>query len=95
MASEDVKSGESAVTKIVTLAEEARLASREGVVTAATAPSYAFTTICKSLLASGVVVGVSISFYSLEVVDYDAGSAATSREGYLVGTSDEHKSAHS
>ncbi|XLS64902.1 hypothetical protein HN51_024876 [Arachis hypogaea] len=60
MASEDVKSGESAVTKIVTLAEEARLASREGVVTAATAPSYAFTTICKSLLASGVVVGVSV-----------------------------------
>ncbi|KAL4364975.1 hypothetical protein AHAS_Ahas07G0059800 [Arachis hypogaea] len=62
MASEDVKSGESAVTKIVTLAEEARLASREGVVTAATAPSYAFTTICKSLLASGVVVGVSVPF---------------------------------
>ncbi|KAL4315654.1 hypothetical protein AHAS_Ahas15G0206700 [Arachis hypogaea] len=62
MASEDVKSGESAVTKIVTLAEEAKLASREGVVTAAAALSYTFTTICKSLLASGVVGGVSVPF---------------------------------
>ncbi|KAL4336473.1 hypothetical protein AHAS_Ahas12G0013700 [Arachis hypogaea] len=62
MTSEDVKSGESAVTKIVTLAEEAKLASREGVVTAAAAPSYAFTTICKSLFTSGVARGVSVSF---------------------------------
>ncbi|XLR52746.1 hypothetical protein HN51_020965 [Arachis hypogaea] len=61
MTSEDVKSGESAVTKIVTLAEEAKLASREGVVTAAAAPSYAFTTICKSLFTSGVARGVSVS----------------------------------
>ncbi|XLR65230.1 hypothetical protein HN51_007732 [Arachis hypogaea] len=60
MASEDVKSGKSAVTKIVTLAEEAKLTSREGIVTAAATPSYAFTTICKSLLASGVAEGVSL-----------------------------------
>ncbi|XLS48031.1 hypothetical protein HN51_022389 [Arachis hypogaea] len=59
MTSKDVKSGESAVTKIVTLTEKAKLASREGVVTATAAPSYAFTTICKSLLASGVAEGVS------------------------------------
>ncbi|XP_057760157.1 uncharacterized protein LOC130980503 [Arachis stenosperma] len=83
MASEDVKSGESAVTKIVTLAEEAKLASREGVVTAAAAPSYAFTIICKFLLASGVAEGVFVDWFLwFEVVDYDAGSAATSREGY-------------
>ncbi|KAL4373890.1 hypothetical protein AHAS_Ahas05G0127000 [Arachis hypogaea] len=62
MASEDVKSGKSAVTKIVTLAEEAKLTSREGIVTAAATPSYAFTTICKSLLASGVAEGVSVLF---------------------------------
>ncbi|KAG5084507.1 hypothetical protein JHK84_054545 [Glycine max] len=41
-------------TKVVNLAEEAKLA-REGV----TAPSYAFTTICKSLVAGGVAGGVS------------------------------------
>lgn len=58
MASEDVKSGESAVTKIVNLAEEAKLA-REGVVKA---PTYAFSTICKSLVAGGVAGGVSVPF---------------------------------
>lgn len=42
-------------TKVVNLAEEAKLA-REGV----TAPSYAFTTICKSLVAGGVAGGVSV-----------------------------------
>lgn len=56
MASEDVKSGESAVTKIVNLAEEAKLA-REGVVKAK--PNYAFGSICKSLVAGGVAGGVS------------------------------------
>ncbi|KAB1219579.1 Mitochondrial adenine nucleotide transporter ADNT1 [Morella rubra] len=53
MASEDVKS-ESAVSKIVNLAEEAKLA-REGV----TAPSHAVLSICKSLIAGGVAGGVS------------------------------------
>ncbi|RYR52761.1 hypothetical protein Ahy_A06g027643 isoform A [Arachis hypogaea] len=42
-------------TKIVNLAEEAKLA-REGV---KAAPSYAFTSICKSLVAGGVAGGVS------------------------------------
>jgi len=44
-------------TKIVNLAEEAKLAT-EGVKT----PSYAFTTICKSLVAGGVAGGVCVSF---------------------------------
>jgi len=44
-------------TKIVNLAEEAKLA-REGVKT----PSYAFTTICKSLVAGGVAGGVCVPF---------------------------------
>jgi len=55
MASENVKTGESTVTTIVNLAEEAKL-TREGVVKA---PSYAFANICKSLVAGGVVGGVS------------------------------------
>lgn len=54
MASEDVKTSESAVTTIVNLAEEAKLA-REGV----KAPSYAVLSICKSLVAGGVAGGVS------------------------------------
>ncbi|OMO79704.1 Endoplasmic reticulum-adenine nucleotide transporter [Corchorus capsularis] len=54
MASEDVKRGESAVSTIVNLAEEAKLAS-EGV----KAPSHALLTICKSLVAGGVAGGVS------------------------------------
>ncbi|XVF80195.1 hypothetical protein PTKIN_Ptkin15bG0051600 [Pterospermum kingtungense] len=54
MASEDVKTGESAVSTIVNLAEEAKLA-REGV----KAPSYALLSICKSLVAGGVAGGVS------------------------------------
>ncbi|KAL1198111.1 Mitochondrial adenine nucleotide transporter ADNT1 [Cardamine amara subsp. amara] len=55
MASEDVKRSESAaVSTIVNLAEEAKLA-REGV----KAPSYAVLSICKSLLAGGVAGGVS------------------------------------
>jgi solute carrier family 25 (mitochondrial phosphate transporter), member 23/24/25/41 len=54
MASEDVKStGETAVTTIVGLAEEAKLA-REGV----KGPSYAVLSICKSLVAGGVAGGV-------------------------------------
>ncbi|KAL0015962.1 hypothetical protein SO802_003031 [Lithocarpus litseifolius] len=59
MASEDVVSkttGESAVSTIVNLAEEAKLAS-EGV----KAPSHAFLSICKSLVAGGVAGGVSRS----------------------------------
>ncbi|GLU05936.1 hypothetical protein SLE2022_230090 [Rubroshorea leprosula] len=54
MTSEDVKTSESAVSKIVNLAEEAKLASG-GVKT----PSYAFQTIIKSLVAGGVAGGVS------------------------------------
>ncbi|XP_074568112.1 mitochondrial adenine nucleotide transporter ADNT1-like [Curcuma longa] len=57
MASEDVvgkSTGGSAVTTIVNLAEEARLA-REGV----KAPSHAILSICKSLVAGGVAGGVS------------------------------------
>ncbi|KAF5744410.1 mitochondrial adenine nucleotide transporter ADNT1 [Tripterygium wilfordii] len=54
MASEDVKASESAVSTIVNLAEEAKLA-REGV----KAPSHAFLSICKSLVAGGVAGGVS------------------------------------
>ncbi|XP_022721120.1 mitochondrial adenine nucleotide transporter ADNT1-like [Durio zibethinus] len=54
MASEDVKGSESAVSTIVNLAEEAKLA-REGV----KAPSHAFLSICKSLVAGGVAGGVS------------------------------------
>ncbi|KAA0048929.1 mitochondrial adenine nucleotide transporter ADNT1 [Cucumis melo var. makuwa] len=54
MASEDVKRSESAVSTIVNLAEEAKLA-REGV----KAPSYAVLSICKSLVAGGVAGGVS------------------------------------
>lgn len=54
MASEDVKSSESAVSKIVNLAEEAKLA-REDI-----RPSgYAVLSICKSLFAGGVAGGVS------------------------------------
>ena len=53
MASEDVKSSDSAVTKIVNLAEEAKLA-RGGV----KAPSFALMSICKSLIAGGVAGGV-------------------------------------
>lgn len=53
MASEDVKTSESAVTTIVNLAEEAKLA-REGV----KAPSYAILSIAKSLTAGGVAGGV-------------------------------------
>ncbi|WOL01493.1 mitochondrial adenine nucleotide transporter ADNT1-like isoform X1 [Canna indica] len=57
MASEDVvgeRTGDSAVTTIVNLAEEAKLA-REGV----KAPSHALLSICKSLVAGGVAGGVS------------------------------------
>ncbi|XP_034709369.1 mitochondrial adenine nucleotide transporter ADNT1 isoform X2 [Vitis riparia] len=54
MASEDVKPSESAVTTIVNLAEEAKLA-REGV----KAPSYAILSVAKSLTAGGVAGGVS------------------------------------
>ena len=56
MASEDAVSkttGESAVSTIVNLAEEAKLAS-EGV----KAPSHALVSICKSLIAGGVAGGV-------------------------------------
>ncbi|KAA3460104.1 mitochondrial adenine nucleotide transporter ADNT1-like isoform X1 [Gossypium australe] len=56
MASEDVKRSESAVTTIVNLAEEAKFA-KEGV----QAPSHAFLSICKSLVAGGVAGGVSRS----------------------------------
>lgn len=56
MASEDVvgkSTGESAVTTIVNLAEEAKLA-REGV----KAPGHAILSICKSLIAGGIAGGV-------------------------------------
>ncbi|GAB2217436.1 hypothetical protein Droror1_Dr00000627 [Drosera rotundifolia] len=56
MASEDVKTttSEAAVSRIVNLAEEAKLA-REGV----KAPGYALLSVCKSLIAGGVAGGVS------------------------------------
>ncbi|KAL9406561.1 hypothetical protein Peur_003533 [Populus x canadensis] len=54
MASEDVKTSESAVSTIVNFAEEAKLA-REGV----KAPGPALLSICKSLVAGGVAGGVS------------------------------------
>lgn len=66
MASEDVKTGESAVTKIVNLAEEAKLA-REGVVKA---PNYAIGSICKSLVAGGVAGGVSVPFSFLIYIHF-------------------------
>jgi len=53
MASEDVKASESAVSTIVNLAEEAKLA-REGV----KAPGTALLNICKSLFAGGIAGGV-------------------------------------
>ncbi|GER37909.1 mitochondrial carrier-like protein [Striga asiatica] len=54
MASEDVKTSESAVSKIVNLAEEAKLAKEE------IKPSkYQVYSICKSLVAGGVAGGVS------------------------------------
>ncbi|GMP96608.1 hypothetical protein CsSME_00045164 [Camellia sinensis var. sinensis] len=58
MASEDVvaKTSETAVSTIVNLAEEAKIA-REGV----KAPSHALLSICKSLVAGGVAGGVSRS----------------------------------
>ncbi|EEF51317.1 mitochondrial adenine nucleotide transporter ADNT1 [Ricinus communis] len=55
MASEDVKTrSEAAVSKIVNLAEEAKLAREE-----IKAPSHALFSICKSLIAGGVAGGVS------------------------------------
>lgn len=66
MASEDVKPSESAVSTIVNLAEEAKLArAREGV---AKAPSYALLSICKSLVAGGVAGGVLVSIFSIFLV---------------------------
>lgn len=53
MASEDVKTSEAAVSTIVNLAEEAKLA-REGV----KSPGPALLSICKSLVAGGVAGGV-------------------------------------
>lgn len=50
---EDVKRSESAVSTIVNLAEEAKLAS-EGV----KAPRIAYLSICKSLAAGGIAGGV-------------------------------------
>lgn len=54
MASEDVKASESAVSKIVNLAEEAKLARQDIKPT-----SHALLSICKSLVAGGVAGGVS------------------------------------
>ncbi|KAA8516147.1 hypothetical protein F0562_019326 [Nyssa sinensis] len=53
MASEDVKTSESAVSTMVNLAEEAKL-TREGV----KAPSHAILSMCKTLVAWGVAGGV-------------------------------------
>lgn len=58
MASKDVKASKSAVSTIVNLAEEAKLA-REGV----KAPSYAILSICKSLVAGGVAGGVLVLYF--------------------------------
>lgn len=54
MASEDVKASESAVEKIVNLAEEAKLAREEIKPT-----SHTVLSVCKSLVAGGVAGGVS------------------------------------
>uniref|UniRef100_A0A2P2N793 Uncharacterized protein n=1 Tax=Rhizophora mucronata TaxID=61149 RepID=A0A2P2N793_RHIMU len=54
MASEDVKTNESAVSKIVNLAEEAKLAREE-----IKSPGLALLSVCKSLIAGGVAGGVS------------------------------------
>ncbi|CAA2977634.1 mitochondrial adenine nucleotide transporter ADNT1-like [Olea europaea subsp. europaea] len=54
MASEDVKTSESAVSKIVNLAEEAKLAKEEIKPT-----KYQVYSICKSLVAGGIAGGVS------------------------------------
>lgn len=58
MASEDVatKTSESAVSTIVNLTEEAKLAREE-----VRGPSHAFLSVCKSLVAGGVAGGVSRS----------------------------------
>ncbi|PPS08314.1 hypothetical protein GOBAR_AA12327 [Gossypium barbadense] len=61
MASEDVKRSESAVSTIVNLAEEAKIAS-EGV----KAPSHALLSICKSLVAGGVAGGSRSAVAPLE-----------------------------
>lgn len=53
MASEDVKTSESAVSKIVNFAEEAKLAKEEIKPT-----KYQVYSICKSLVAGGVAGGV-------------------------------------
>ena len=53
MASEEVKTSESAASTIVNLSEEAKLV-REGVKT----PGPALLSICKSLFAGGVAGGV-------------------------------------
>ncbi|CAA2934281.1 mitochondrial adenine nucleotide transporter ADNT1 [Olea europaea subsp. europaea] len=54
MASEDVKTSESAVSKFVNLAEEAKLAKEEIKPT-----KYQVYSVCKSLIAGGVAGGVS------------------------------------
>ncbi|PON71280.1 Mitochondrial carrier protein [Parasponia andersonii] len=59
MASEDVKQSESAVSTIVNLAEEAKLARARESVVKAPKPNYALLSICKSLVAGGVAGGVS------------------------------------
>ena len=64
MASEDVKSSETAVSRIVNLAEEAKIAS-EGVKAPA---GIAWLTITKSLLAGGVAGGVLV--FDLVVFDF-------------------------
>ena len=64
MASEDVKTSESAVSTIVNLAEEAKLA-REGVVKAR---SEAVLSICKSLVAGGVAGGLSVPSSSSSII---------------------------
>ena len=64
MASEDVKTSKSAVSTIVNLAEEAKLA-REGVVKA---HSQAVLSICKSLVAGGVAEGLSIPSSSSSII---------------------------
>lgn len=62
MASEDVKTSESAVSKIVNLAEEAKLAKEEIKPT-----KYQVYSICKSLIAGGVAGGVWVP-YLLSIV---------------------------
>lgn len=84
MASEDVKPSESAVSTIVNLAEEAKMA-REGVVKA---PSLAVLSVCKSLVAGGVAGGVWVLDFSTSRVfvslEWSSSEKKISRKNWIL-----------